>query len=495
MPRPHIIYILCDDLGYGDLTCNNPDSKIPTPNIDRLASEGLRFTDMHATSAVCTPSRYSILTGRYCWRTHLKSSVLWPWDGPLVEPDRPTVASLLRDEGYRTACIGKWHLGLEWTKKDGTCAADDFEPGKMMIPARIAVNEQIDFNAPLRGGPVDCGFQRYSGVDVPNFPPYTWFEQDRLAVAPTEYPEGHTYGFKGYAAPDWEHKKMVPQFVEWAKDEIDGASDEQPLFLWLTLTSPHTPICPNEEFIGRSGAGKYGDFVVEVDWVVGEIMEALQRKGIADNTLLIFTSDNGPECLKGADGGAYERVRNHDHYSMGELRGVKRDNWEGGHRVPFIARWPEVAPAGQVCSELASLGDFMATCASITGAVMPAGAAEDSVDMLSLLKGQEGPVRESVVHHSQDGHFALRRDNYVLIDWPTGCDVDNEEPDWFKQLRGYIDHDLPGELYDLSADLAEAKNLYAERPELVQSYLAELDTITGLSHKERQSLRLPSASE
>lgn len=495
MPRPHIVYILCDDLGYGDLACNNPESKIPTPNLDRLASEGMRFTDAHATSAVCTPSRYSILTGRYCWRTHLKSSVLWPWDGPLIEPDRPTVATLLRDQGYRTACIGKWHLGLDWTKKDGTSAADDFTPGKMSIPQRIAHNELIDFTAPLRGGPVDCGFERYSGVDVPNFPPYTWFEQDRIAIPPTEYPAGHTYGFSGYAAPGWDHKKMLPQLLEWSRDEIANANDDQPLFLFLALTSPHTPVCPNEEFIGKSGAGKFGDFVVETDWIVGEIMEALQRKGIADDTLVVFTSDNGPECLESADGGAYERVRHHDHFSMGELRGVKRDNWEGGHRVPFIARWPGVTPAGQTCGQLASLGDFLATCAELTGAAMPEGGAEDSVSMLPLLQGQNAPTRESVVHHAQDGHFALRRDQHVFIDWPTGCDIDNQEPDWFKQLRGYIDHDQPGELYDLTADLAESRNLYAERPDLVQAMSAELDAITGLTAEQRRHERAPSASE
>lgn len=495
MPRPHIVYILCDDLGYGDLVCNNPDSKIPTPNIDRLAEQGMHFTDAHATSAVCTPSRYSILTGRYCWRTDFKNSVLWPWDGPLIEPDRPTVASLLREQGYRTAAIGKWHLGLDWTKKDGTSAAHDFQPGQMRISERIAHNELIDFEAPVRGGPVDCGFERYSGVDVPNFPPYTWFEQDRVAIAPTEYPEGHTHGFAGYATPHWDHKKMVPQFVEWSKEEIANASDEKPLFLYLALTSPHTPICPNDEFIGKSAAGLYGDFVVEVDWVVGEIMDALQRKGIADNTLLVFTSDNGPECLKSADGGAYERIRSHDHFSMGELRGVKRDNWEGGHRVPLIARWPSVTPAGKACDQLVSLGDFMATCAEMNGVALPRGAAEDSVSMLSLLQGNDQSTRESVVHHSQDGHYALRRDNFVLIDWPTGCDVDNEEPTWFRQIRGYEPHDQPGELFDLNADLAESRNLYAERPDLIASMTTELDAITGLTHEQRQCEIKPSASE
>lgn len=495
MPRPHIVYILCDDLGFGDIACNNPESKIPTPHIDRLAGESLRFTDMHATSAVCTPSRYSILTGRYCWRTPLKDSVLWPWDGPLVEPDRPTVATLLRDAGYRTVAIGKWHLGLDWTKKDGTSAAHDFEPGLMRIPERIAHNELIDFSVPVRGGPVDCGFEKYVGVDVPNFPPYTWFEQDRVAVAPTVMPEGHMYGFNGYAAPDWEHKKMVPRFVELAKEEIADADDAHPLFLYLALTSPHTPICPNDAFIGKSGAGKFGDFVCEVDWVVGEVMEALQRKGIADNTLLIFTSDNGPECLKGADGGAYERIRNHDHYSMAEFRGVKRDNWEGGHRVPFIARWPGVAQAGGVCATPSSLGDFMATCAAITGAALPEGAAEDSISMLPLLEGHDDDYeRDHLVHHAQDGQFALRRDNYVYIDWHTGCDVDNEEPAWFKELRGYEDHDFPGELYDLSADISERRNLYADRPELVEEMATELRAIHGLSPEDLAG-RGPSTSE
>ncbi|WP_269540807.1 sulfatase family protein [Cerasicoccus fimbriatus] len=494
MPRkPHIVYILTDDLGYGDLPCNNPDSKIPTPNIDRLCGEGLRFSDMHATSAVCTPSRYSILTGRYCWRTHLKSSVLWPWDGPLIEPDRPTVASYLRDQGYRTSCIGKWHLGLDWTKKDGTSTANDFTPGVMSIPERCAHNERIDFKAPYRGGPIDCGFDYHFGIDVPNFPPFTWFEQDRLLIQPTEQRPGHVAGYTGLQAPGWDLKAVVPKLVDKAKEEIENVAD-QPLFLYFALTSPHTPIVPNDEFIGKSSAGLYGDFVVEVDWVVGEIMEALQRKGIADDTLLVFTSDNGPECLKGADGGAYERIRNHRHYSMGELRGVKRDNWEGGHRVPFIARWPGVTPSGETCTQYASLGDFMATCAAITGTPLPPGAAEDSVSNLPLLEGKDVAVRDHLVHHSQDGQFAIRQDNWVYIDAPTGQDTDSPEPDWFKAERGYTHHDFPGELYDLSADISESRNLYGERPDLVAAMSAKLRAIHGLSDKERLA-RLPSGSE
>ena len=368
--KPNIIYILADDMGYGDMGCNNPESKIPTPHLDRLAAQGMRFTDAHASSSVCSPSRYALLTGRYCWRTPLKSSVLWPWDPPLIEPGRLTAATLLRQQGYRTACIGKWHLGWEWATRDGRSACGDVPIGQHDREQRLALERNIDYNQPIGGGPLACGFDHYFGVDVPNFPPYTWFEQDRLAAAPAAQKPEEMFGLPGAMKPGWKLEEMVPEFVRRARDYIAAAGSD-PFFLYLPLTSPHTPIIPNEAFIGRSGTGLYGDFVCEVDWVVGEVMAALDEQGLADDTLLIFTSDNGPECIPAAAGGCYEHARLFGHYSMAHLRGAKRDTWEGGHRVPFVARWPGVTPAGSVCGQLSLLGDFTATCAELTGVRLP----------------------------------------------------------------------------------------------------------------------------
>ena len=475
--KPNIIYILADDMGYGDMGCNNPDSKIPTPHLDRLAAQGIRFTDAHAPASVCTPSRYSILTGRYCWRTPLKSGVLWPWDPPLIEPDRLTVAGLLRQHGYRTACIGKWHLGWEWATHDGEPAHKGTEIGKLDVQQRHAMEQNIDYSKPIRGGPIDCGFDVYFGVDAPNFPPYTWFEQDRLTDQPTEEKPAGMFGLPGRMKSGWKLEKIIPELVRRAVNYI-GESGSAPFFLYFPLTSPHTPIVPNEKFIGRSGAGLYGDFVCEVDWVVGEIMTALERRGIADNTLLIFASDNGPEREIEAqpDPGAYERIRAYGHYSMANLRGVKRDTWEGGHRVPFIARWPGVTPPGAVCDRLAILGDLMATCAKIIGVQLREGEGEDSIGILPLLQGKtDTPVRDVAVHHSCSGRFAIRKADWVFIDAPSGDD--NHEPEWFKKERGYTRHNCPGELFNLKDDIAEKRNLYDEHFQVVRKLSKLLEQV------------------
>jgi arylsulfatase A-like enzyme len=487
---PNIVYILADDMGYGDMGCNNPHSRIPTPNLDRLAAGGVRFTDAHAPSSVCTPSRYSILTGRYCWRTPLKQSVLWPWDPPLIEPDRLTVAHLLRQHGYRTNCVGKWHLGWQWATLDGRPSDEGLAIGEWAVDARRAREANIDYTKPMRGGPIDCGFDTYFGVDVPNFPPYTWFEQDRLADLPTQDKPDDMFGIPGKMKPGWRLEEMIPELVRRAVATIENAGPE-PLFLFFPLTSPHTPIVPNQQFIGASGAGIYGDFVCEVDWVVGQVMDALERKGIADNTLLIFTSDNGPEALHVAGGGCYEIARQSGHYSMADWRGAKRDTWEGGHRVPFIARWPGVAPAGAVCDQLVSLGDLVATCAEMLGEELPAGDAEDSVSMLPLLQGGlDTPVREVAIHHSCSGHFAIRKGPWVFIDSPSGGN--NPEPDWFRQQRGYTPHNLPGELFDLRQDPSERTNLYGARPEVV----AELSHLLAQAKRDgRVARRLPPGSD
>jgi arylsulfatase A len=473
--RPNIVYIFADDMGYGDMGCNNPASKIPTPNLDRLAAEGMRFTDAHAASSVCSPSRYALLTGRYTWRTPLKRGVLWPWDPPLIEPDRTTVADLLKAQGYQTACLGKWHLGWAWATHDGEPAHKGAEIGVLDREQRHAMEQNIDYTQPMRGGPVDHGFDAYFGVDVPNFPPYTWFEDDHLTDLPTEEKPDAMFGLAGAMKPGWELKGMIPAFVRRAEAMIE-ASGPEPFFLYFPLTSPHTPIVPNDEFLGTSGAGQYGDFVCEVDWVVGRVMAALERRGIAEDTLLIFSSDNGPECIPAAAGGAYHHIREFGHYSMAHLRGVKRDAWEGGHRVPFLARWPGVTPAGAVCDQLVGLIDLIATCADLFDVELEGDDGQDSVSILPLLRGEvDAPVRETLIHHSASGKFAIRSADWVFIDAPTGDD--NEEPAWFKRERGYVPHDFPGELFDMDADISERENLYGERPDVVEALASELRRI------------------
>ncbi len=477
MKHPNIIYILADDMGFGDVRCNNEGCRIPTPNLDRLAKRGMRFTDAHSGSSVCTPSRYNILTGRYAWRSRLKRGIVWQWDGSLIEPGRKTVADFLREQGYHTSCIGKWHLGWDWPTLDGRHPNETLLFGEMNQPAREAFCSQIDFTKPIPGGPIDRGFDYYFGVDVPNFPPYAWFENDRLTAQPTEMKPPEMYGRLGPAVPGWSLERMLPGFASRSVELIESrVAGGQPFFLYLALTAPHSPICPKEQFRGKSGIGAYGDFVCEVDWVVGQIMSALERTGLDGNTLLIFASDNGPETRTPDDEGAYERIRNTGHFSMGHLRGIKRDTWEGGHRVPMIAAWPGVIPHGSCCGQTVCLGDLFATCAEIIGAEQPANAAEDSVSMLPLLRGQvDRPTRRHLVHRSANGKFAIRMGHWIFSDAPTGSD--NVEPDWFKQMRGYTDHDCPGELFDLNADPSERYNLYREHPEIVKQMSATLERI------------------
>ncbi|MCX8038901.1 MAG: arylsulfatase, partial [Candidatus Sumerlaeia bacterium] len=451
--KPNIVYILADDLGYGDVGCLNPQSKIPTPNIDRLASQGILFTDAHAPTSVCTPTRYSLLTGRYSWRSPLKTGVLGPWGAPVIAPDRLTVGALLKQHGYATACIGKWHLGWTWPTRDGLPPT--------VGPDRLS---NVDFSRTIAEGPTTRGFDYYFGTDVPNYPPYCYIENDRTVGIPSE-PNRPEFNRPGPMLPGWQWVEIMPELTRRAVRYIEDAakaSPRKPFFLYFPLTAPHYPVVPAPEFKGKSGAGDYGDFVVQVDWTVGQVMAALERAGVADNTLVIFTSDNGPEITGEVKPGVYDRAQIYGHYSMDGLRGAKRDTWEGGHRVPFIARWPGKTPAGARSSEIICHVDFMRTVAAILGAPLPDNAAEDSVNILPALLGEkhDKPLREATVHHSAKGTFAIRKGDWVLIDGPSGGD--NREPEWFQKERGYVPHSQPGELYDLRQDPTERRNLYAE---------------------------------
>lgn len=466
MKKPNIIYILADDMGYGDMGCNNPASRIPTPHLDALASQGVRFTDAHAGSSICTPSRYNILTGRYAWRSRLKQGIVWEWDSPLIEPDRVTVAEWLRGKGYTTHCLGKWHLGWEWKTREGTVAGEELPFGVFNQAARAqraAMAERIDYGASIGGGPTHRGFDTYFGVDVPNFTPYTWFENDHVTAAPSIPKPPEMYGHAGHIVPGWKLEAMIPEFTRRAVELIEQA--DKPFFLFFALTSPHAPVCPNPAFHGRSGAGKYGDFVCEVDWVVGEVVAALERSGQRDNTLLVFTSDNGPEPNPCDFEGAYELARCTGHFSMGDFRGVKRDTWEGGHRVPLIVSWPDGFTPNRTCDHLVCLGDWMATCADLLGAPLPEGAGEDSISMMPLLRETDGPRRKHLIHHSGRGTFAIRKGDWVYIDGHGG---DNREPDWWKDARSYDDETGPGALYNLREDHQECRNRYRDCPDIVR---------------------------
>jgi arylsulfatase A len=468
--RPNIVVILADDLGYGDLGCYNAQSKIPTPNLDRLAGDGMRFIDAHAPDAVCTPTRYGLLTGRYSFRSRLKAGVLPPWGSPLIEPGRLTVPAMLGKQGYATACIGKWHLGWSWPTKDGRTPSSKDGVGN------------VDFSKPVLDGPTSRGFDRYFGVDLPNYPPYCFIENDRTVGIPSLAAPMQRGGFNrpGPMVAGWKLVDILPELTRQSVRYVEDAAKatpQRPFFLYVPLTAPHYPVVPTAQFKGRSQAGDYGDFVAQVDGTVGEILGALKRTGLAKDTLVVFTSDNGPECVE-IDPGAYQRIRQYGHRSMDGLRGVKRDVWEGGHRVPFLARWPGRIPAGRTSGETICHVDLMATCAAIVGTPIPRDAGEDSYNLLPALVGEklDHPIREATVLHGGDGKFAIRQGDWVLIEARTGDGNGKRgEPDWFKRERGYQANTLPGELYDLRADLAQRRNLYAQQPEVVRRLGALLE--------------------
>ncbi len=438
--------------------------------MDRLAAEGIRFTDAHDPSSVCTPTRYSILTGRYCWRGRLKKLVLLPFKPPLIEKGRLTLPALFKEHGYDTAAFGKWHLGMNWATIDGR------------PPERQGGN--VDFSKPFSGGPTSVGFDYFFGMDCPNYPPYCFLENNHTLGIPTEplstktlesnpafgkWEGKHVFGpigcNPGPALPGWDLTKVLPTLTDKAVAYVEAAgkrSPHQPFFIYFALPGPHYPIVPTREFQGTTKVGPYGDWVHQNDASIGRVLDALDKAGLANNTLVIVTSDNGPEWF------AYERIRKFGHYSMGDWRGLKRDIWEGGHRVAFIARWPGHIKPGSTSPEVVCNVDLMATCAALLGARLPDDAGEDSYNILPAILGEKyiGPIREATVHHSCRGHFAIRQGPWVFIDAPTGDD--NREPDWLKKQRGYTPHHFPGELYNLDKDPSERTNLYGQRPDIVR---------------------------
>lgn len=485
---PNIIVILADDLGFGDVSCNNPQSKIQTPHVDRLAKEGMRFTDAHTPSAVCTPTRYGLLTGRYSWRTRLKSGVLDGFSPPLIEADRVTVASFLKQQGYTTCCVGKWHLGLQWTKKDGTPESAD------RGDAGVRNGMDIDYTRPFAGGPIAVGFDHYFGISASlNMPPFCFLQDDRPLHLPTMHQErmrddNFAATDEGMRSPDFTNMAVMPRFAGEAVAFIEkqaAQAEKRPFFLYTPLSSPHLPVVTNQEYLGKSSAGKYGDFVVETDAFVGAVLETLDRTGLADNTLVLFTSDNGGlyhywEAKEADDVKHYKitgrgaHIREFGHQGNAHLRGTKADIWEGGHRVPFVVRWPGKAAAGSVSDALVVLTDLLATTAGIVGVDLPAGAGPDSQSILpALLEGK--PVREQAVHHSMAGVFAIRQGPWKLVHDFRGSGGFSKP----KQLDPAVEGGPRGQLYDLETDPSETRNVYAEHPDIVERLTQLLKSIQG----------------
>jgi arylsulfatase A len=451
-PRaPDVIVIVIDDLGVGDVGCYNPDSKIPTPRIDRLAAEGMRFDAAYAPAAICSPSRYALLTGRYAWRSPLKSQLVSRYDPLLIEPGTPTLPAVLREHGYATACIGKWHLGF------GAQQPGDFgEPDPERRPQRA------DYTRPLRPGPNECGFEHFFGAAgkpgmyfvVPPERPQdelaSWFVEDGVVQV-------------GDRA-SWDQSRVGPILAQRAVEWIEArAGDERPFFLYFAPTAVHAPLHPAEFARGRSGAGEYGDFVFEADWAVGEVLDALERTGRAENALVIVTSDNGPDPSTAA------ASLSAGHRSNLALRGWKRDVWEGGVRVPLVVRWPGRVRAGSASDALAALDDLFPTCASAAGIELAHAASPDGFDLAHALTGASGatPPREELVLHSARGAFALRRGawKYIAAPGSGGNAYPGEAP------RG------PVQLYDLARDPAEATNLAEAEPQHAAELAARLDAL------------------
>lgn len=463
-PGPNFIYILADDLGYGDVGCFNPAGKIATPHIDRIAAEGMRFTDAHSSSSVCTPTRYGILTGRYNWRSRLKSGVQGGMSPDLIESGRPTIASFLRDQGYHTACFGKWHLGFEWKRKPDTPPFEDgIEKG--------LDGWNADFTQPFGGGPLRVGFNYYFGIAASlDMVPYTFLENNRVTALPTvdkSFPMtlGREKGGstrKGPASESFEAEQVLPELTRrvsaYIRERAPAAKQGRPFFVYMPLNSPHTPIVPTLEWRGRSGISAYADFVMQTDAAIGEVLKTLEEAGLKDDTVVVVTSDNG--CSPMAN---FEELGRFGHNPSESLRGHKADSYEGGHRVPFVVRWPGRIPAGSVYGHLACLNDWFATVADILKRPVPADAAEDSVSLLPALTGQTAhPLRKTLVHHSINGSFAIREGSFKLVLTPDSGGWSAPRP------NSNGNRDLPAvQLYDLSTDLAETRNLQAEKPDVV----------------------------
>jgi len=472
--KPNLIFILCDDLGTGDVKCLNPEGKIATPHMDRLAKEGVKFTDAHSGSSVCTPTRYGIMTGRYAWRSKLQSGVLGGLSPRLIEQGRLTVANLLKEQGYSTHCVGKWHLGMDWVRTG--------EVAELNIESAAQVNN-VDYTKPITNGPTSVGFDTYFGISASlDMVPYCFIENDHVPANPTEKMKlvmngsGDKMSFtrEGPGSPGFRGEDVLPAFTQRAlkiiKEKAGGSKKGDPFFIYMPLNSPHTPILPSEQWKGKSGISLYADFVMETDDAIGQVMRATEDNGIAENTLIIVTSDNG--CSPQAN---FPELIAKGHNPSYNMRGHKADIFDGGHRVPFIVRWPAKAKGGQTSTQLVCLTDFMATAAEIVGAKLPDNAAEDSFSFLPALLGESSPaMRKSAVHHSINGSFALRDGDWKL-------ELCAGSGGWSDPRPGSAgEKDLPDtQLYNLQDDIAEKTNLQGEKTDIVAQMTKQLEKIVA----------------
>ena len=458
---PNVVVILADDFGVGDIQAHYPNNKIPTPYLDSLVAQGMSFTDAHSPSAVCTPTRYGLLTGRYSWRTRLREWVLAAYEPPLIAEGRPTLPQMLRDSGFATALVGKWHLGWEWPGP---------QPSRMTDVRNGQKTLEWDFTRPILDGPTARGFDYYFGVDLPNMPPFTFIENDRVVAQPTERyvldpSEGVVMprGFEGSPiAPGWRFREIVPELTTRAVEVVhDLSGEDRPFFLLYSMTSPHEPISPAPAFQGKSGIAPIADFVMETDWSAGQVIKAVDDAGIGDRTIVIFTADNGHSHYTG-----WDELVAAGHRPSGPYRGHKGDVWEGGHRVPLLVRWPGQVEAGSTSDQLVSLTDVFATALDVAGIELPSEGAEDSVSFLAARGDSKAEGRQSLVSHSNHGEFAYRDGSWKLVfrNRDSRLDESRGEP-------------RVVELYDLASDVAEEVDLSAERPEVVKALRSKFDEV------------------
>ena len=465
--QPNIVLIMADDMGYGDVQSLNPKSKIPTPHLNRLASEGMTFVDAHSPSAVCTPTRYALVTGRYSWRSRLKRGVLNGYGEPLIESSRPTLATILKSVGYETGVVGKWHLGLAFAKDE-----------------RKTENHGFDFSKPIDHGPNDLGWD-FSFI-IPaslDFPPYIYIRDHKIMQFPSIREEASrfpTFWRQGERSPDFDMADCLDRLTQEATDFIaQKAQHDTPFFLYFPLTAPHKPVYPHPRFRGKTELGPYGDFVTQVDSTVGDVLQAIDAAGIRKNTLVIYTSDNGsfmyrrddPKAKCHVDDETIQAFRSDRHTANGEFRGTKADIYEAGHRVAFFARWPARIAAGSATSKTICHVDCLATFAEITGATIPDGHAIDSHSFLAQLDGKAASPRPGVINHSAGGMFAIRDGKWKLI--AGNGSGGREKPSGVPFARPY-------QLYDLETDIAESNNRIDANPDIASRMEAELEKIRAL---------------
>jgi len=484
--RPNILFIFADDLGYGDVGCYNSESKVPTPNLDRLAAQGIRFTDAHSPSTVCTPSRYSLLTGRMCFRTGYRG-VFTGAGGPcLIEPGRLTLPQMLREKGYATACVGKWHVGLTFYDKQG----------KPIHKGGLDAVKRIDYSRAIPDAPVHRGFDYFFGTACCPTTDwlYAYIDGDRIPVPPTRQIDKsglpvHPYSRdcrSGMIAPNFDLEEVDLVFLEKSRKfltEHVRKNPGKPFFLLHCTQAVHLPSFAADRFKGKTKAGPHGDFIFELDYIVGELLKTLEELGVAENTLVMFSSDNGPEVTT-----TVHMRQDYGHDGARPWRGMKRDNWEGGHRVPFIARWPGKIKAGTTSDQTTCLTDIMATCAQIVGAELPGNAAEDSISILPAMLGGKTtrPIRTYTLHQTISLAMGIRRGPWKYLDH-KGSGGNRYTS---AVLRPYAlpdtDPGAPGQLYNLASDPGERENLYSRHPEIVRELKAKLEEYKSIGRSAPQ---------